>query len=314
MSKNNNSSEFPWQAMLIVSCLGLIGILMLFISGCFNIKNYDELYMCFSDYGLAIIFGMFFVGVSIYCWILFFRNVVLKPKKVTLYLLGVEDSKIKFIDKKGKVFLFYNFNTNIIDVGKYYYVLKTHNSIKEILNESYETFKVVKEKKSYWLNFYSPIGNFEDMLLLPILYIILLPGILSIIMSDGFTKIYGIIYSIFPFLILIYDFIYKYKLNNNKDEIDNIKILKFYALFLDVIKIIAVVVINVGLLYIYINTFDYISKFIILPFCLCSLCVFGDVISKILNNNSMVKFFNKCYIFMFILYLIIFFSMLIFNF
>ena len=173
MSKNNNSSEFPWQAMLIVSCLGLIGILMLFISGCFNIKNYDELYMCFSDYGLAIIFGMFFVGVSIYCWILFFRNVVLKPKKVTLYLLGVEDSKIKFIDKKGKVFLFYNFNTNIIDVGKYYYVLKTHNSIKEILNESYETFKVVKEKKSYWLNFYSPIGNFEDMLLLPILYIIL---------------------------------------------------------------------------------------------------------------------------------------------
>lgn len=252
MSKNNNSSEFPWQAMLIVSCLGLIGILMLFISGCFNIKNYDELYICFSDYGLAIIFGMFFVGVSIYCWILFFRNVVLKPKKVTLYLLGVEDSKIKFIDKKGKVFLFYNFNTNIIDVGKYYYVLKIHNSIKEILNESYETFKVVKEKKSYWLNFYSPIGNFEDMLLLPILYIILLPGILSIIMSDGFTKIYGIIYSIFPFLILIYDFIYKYKLNNNKDEIDNIKILKFYALFLDVIKIIAVVVINVGLLYIYI--------------------------------------------------------------
>ena len=133
----------------LFSFLGLIGILILFISGCFNIKNFDELYRYFYDYGFVVIFGMFFIGVAIYCWFLFFRNVFFKPKNVVLYSLEVGDFVIKFIDKKGKVFLFSNINTNI-DVGKYYYVLKTHDSIREILNESSEVFVVPKEKKSYW--------------------------------------------------------------------------------------------------------------------------------------------------------------------
>ena len=198
-------------------------------------------------------------------------------------------------------------------VGKYYYTLKAYGSVKKILNESYETFIVPKEKKSYWLNFYSPLGNFENILLLPILYVILLPGLLSVIMSDGFSKIYGIIYSFFPFFLLIYDFIYKIKLNNNDvGYIDDSKFLNFYVMFINIIKIITVVVINIILFYLYTKTFDYTSKLILLPFCLCSLCVFGYVISKIFNNNLMVKFFNKCFYIIFILYFMILFIVMIF--
>lgn len=141
---NSNSNEFPWQAMLVVSILGLIGGFILYFTGCFNIRTYSELYTYISEYGLGLIFSLFFIGVAIYCWVLFFKNGILKPKKEVLFLLKIEDNVATFIDKKGKIFLFYNCK---IDVGKYYYVLKTSDSIKEILNESFETFIVPKEKK-----------------------------------------------------------------------------------------------------------------------------------------------------------------------
>ena len=74
----------------------------------------------------------------------------------------------------------------------------------------------------HWLNFYSPIGNFENLFLLPIVYVILIPGILSFIMSKGEQKIFGIIFSIVPIYIIMYDLIYKIKLKkSSNNEVDD---------------------------------------------------------------------------------------------
>lgn len=80
---------------------------------------------------------------------------------------------------------------------------------------------VIKEKKSYWLNLYSPFGNFENICLLPIVYVILLPGILSLFISKGYQKLYGLVYSAFPIFIIIYDLFYKIKLRKSREDIKN---------------------------------------------------------------------------------------------
>lgn len=79
------------------------------------------------------------------------------------------------------------------------------------------------EKTSYWYNFYSPVGSFENILLLPIIYIILLTGTLNFISAEGSEQVYGIIFSVLPLYLIGYDLYHKIKRNNSdvknkKDE------------------------------------------------------------------------------------------------
>ena len=94
---------------------------------------------------------MFFFGVSWYCWIGFFFNVIPLPKKEILYLNKIDKGKAIFFNKKGKEF---NYRSNQIDLieNSYYYVLKTHDYIYEILERTNEIW-LPKKRKSYWLNY-----------------------------------------------------------------------------------------------------------------------------------------------------------------
>ena len=46
-----------------------------------------------------------------------------------------------------------------------------------------ETFSTNKVKESYWMNWYSPFGNFEDVLILPVIYVGFISGFLSLLNS-----------------------------------------------------------------------------------------------------------------------------------
>ena len=92
--------------------------------------------------------------------------------------------------------------------NKFYYVLRTRDCIYFVYNEAVESW-VPKEKKSFWLTWYSPMGLFEDIFLLPIIYVGFLPGFLSILMSEGFDKIWGIIFSGIPGYLVFYDIYFK---------------------------------------------------------------------------------------------------------
>lgn len=206
----NIGDRYDWQGMLIISILMIIGGIILYFTGCGNINNFNDLYNYIYSHGFEAIISVFFIAVGLYCWVLFINNVIIKPKKEILYLFEIDDTVCCFLNKKGKKFYFNNDN---YDVNKYYEVLKTHDNIKEVIDISVPTFNVPKPKESYWLNLYTPMGNFENMCLLPIAYVILLPGLLSFWMSEGFVKVYGVIFMIPPMYLIAYDLIYKIREN-----------------------------------------------------------------------------------------------------
>ena len=228
--------------ILGITTLGIFGVFILFLTGFFYVRNFNDLYTYIYNCGFEAIISFFFIGITIYVWIFFFINIVLKPKEEVLYLLKIEGNTGIFINKKGKIFRLKGCK---LKEKEYYVVLKTRDILMEVVESSLETFTIPKEKKSYWLNFYSPKGNYEGIFLLPIVYVILLPGLLSFIMAKGFAKIYGFIWSLVPVYIIIYDLIYKIKLNKSEgNEIDDSRLINSYFILIDTIKIFVIICIT----------------------------------------------------------------------
>lgn len=303
-SKRKKISEFfsTIGALLFVIVLGGFGLMMLHHSGVFNVRDVDMLYECVFKDGDSLIFGIFLFLVSLYLFVFILSDLFLPPKKEIFYLKEFDDDSAIFLSKKGKKF-YYKIDQKKLKEKSYYYVLKKQEYITEVLESTKETW-IPKEKKSYWMNYYSPAGNLEDCFLLPIVYVILLPGILSIIMSEGSQKIYGIIYSIVPFYMIMYDLIYKIKLKkSNGKEIDETYFIKFYEILVSSIIIIIISVMCIMIVTVFLKLSDLTSKLIILPFVGCALCTLGLNISKIFENQQWEKIFYKGYVIIFLIYL-----------
>lgn len=213
------NSYFQPIGFAAVTFMGCGGMLFIFKSGIFSAENYKMIYDCISESGFLIIVGLILVIFSLYCWLIYFRNMVLNPKEEILYFYKNNENEFVFLNKKGKKFIYENNNMK----ENYYVVLKTYDYIYEVLGECKEPFKkwIPKEKKSYWLNFYSRLIKINDFFLLPFVYIILLIGLLSFIMSEGIYKIPGLIISVYQLYIIGYDLIYKIKLKKSNGNIIN---------------------------------------------------------------------------------------------
>ena len=215
--KNKATDYYPIAGILIITVLGLINMGFIISTGIFSVSSYNEFIVIFEKTGFFIIVGGFCIFCAVLCWINFVLDVILKPKEEILFLYEeevkdsdeTEEKTMKFLDRKGRKFYF---DTNSkFKVGKYYSVLKTHNYICEIIGESLDSFPRITEKKSYWKNFYFKNIVIEDLLILPIIYVIALPPILSFIASRGIDRLIGLVLSIFPVYVIFYDFIYKIK-------------------------------------------------------------------------------------------------------
>lgn len=232
--KEIRKKYFSSSGMIIVTFLGIMGFLMVYFPWKEIMDTEPSIYDGISKHGIMIIFGSFFFLVTLYCWILYFLNVILPPKKETLYLLKKEDEKY-FINRKGKRIDYYSSKKELTP-NCYYSVLKTHNYVYKILDKTIEEWIPI-EKKSYWLNYYSPIGNFENIFLLPIIYVILLPGLLSFIMSKGLFKIFGLLFMSVPLYLVIYDLIYKIKIRQaGCEEIDETNFIKSTQILKNIIE------------------------------------------------------------------------------
>lgn len=261
--KEIRKKHFATGGLIIVSILGFIGMLLVFFTGIFNVKNINMLYDCLLHNGVFIIFGVFFFIVSVYVWMLFFFNTIIKPKKEILYLDNKENDKVWFLDKKGKKFIY---NKSDIETGCHYYVLKTRDYIYEILEEANENW-IPKEKKSYWLNCYSPMGNHESVFLLPVFYVLLLVGLLMLITSTGIEKISGLILCVLSFYEIGYDFVYKIKLKKqNTNIVDDAKFYKSYKILRNSILVFLSIWICVELINLYLKLPDSNFRLIIVLF------------------------------------------------
>lgn len=299
--KNIRKEYFSPLGMVIVSALGAVGLLFCYLLGLFEVRNLEMLYECIYENGAAIIFGIFFFSLAVYCWVLFFKNVIIKPKKEILFLYKKDNNDSVFINKKGKA---YRFNVKNKKNKTYYNVLKTHDYIIEVLDEYKEPIEnwAKEEKKSYWMNFYSPLGNFENMFMLPIVYVILLPFLLSFLMTKGHQKLFGLFLSAIPVYIIIYDLIYKIKLKNgNPEDMDEANFIKSYIILQNSIKVLAALILSFFMITWFRQATDMISRLIFSPFLLCGLCTSGYLIADAFNLKKWTNIFLKSYIVIFLL-------------
>lgn len=289
-------SYFPVGGLIIASFLGIFGFGFIMLSGIYKVRSLEELYQIISNNGFVLIVMTFFFIIAIVIWIAFIQNILVKPKKDILFLYKSGNTKY-FLDRKGKKYDNYECDKKEY---KYYYVLKTRDYVYEVLQESKNSennFEPI-EKLSYWRNLYLPFGKFEDVVLLPIFYIIFLPALLSFLMSEGSTRLVGIFLMIVPGFFIIYDLIYKIKRKKvinkiliepdsfeKKERLDNInnekelvnmgeKVSKGIIILGDALKILFSLAFVIFTIWVFVKGANLITKLAIVPFFICAVAVF----------------------------------------
>lgn len=255
------------------------------------------LYMIYQKWLPLYIFCVVLNCIGIKCWYDFFCNVIIKPKEEILYLIEKNGNRYFFINNKGKRFGVTR--TKEYELNKFYLVLKTKDYIIKIIKCSDDKFVIPEVKDSYWAIWYSPNGSFPG--LLPIVYLIF---IIALSWHFSLNSInFNIIIMVFlSGYLIIYDLIYKLKKQQNKDGIvDDSKLINSYRVFWNIVEIIKISIIFI-ILFILFIIIKGIGKLFLLPFLLCSLSVFGKVISKMLNNIKLMNFFDILYRIIFWIY------------
>lgn len=284
----NTGNKYDWQAMFVITILMFIGFITIYFTWNSKELTYNNFYNYIYQFNIAFIIALFFIGVGLYCWYMYINNVIIKPKNKVLYLKSIEHNHLSFINKKGKQYFYKISKNESYDIGKFYIVSKTRDVIRTIVGLSDDKFNIKNEKTSYWLNFYSPIGDFENVLILPILYIIFIPGFLSLLTANGFHKILGLLLMIIPCALIIYDIIYKLKkakaIKRMTDETNNVdfepeliylktKALNILSLFPAIIEVLGGLLFTGFCLWIIIKTNDIFTRIFIVPFLICGLAI-----------------------------------------
>lgn len=288
------SKYFSNGAFTLITILGIIGVTLIY----FPLKNISNYYS--SVFIVPIIVGLFFTLISLYCWLLYFLNIVLKPHKEVLYLKKDKHIDIYFVDRKGKKYN-YDFGYGTLDEG-YYVVLKTHDYIYDVLEKTNEGWPI-KEKNKYFSNLYTTMGNYENVLLLPIVYLVLAIGIILFINGNVPEKLPSILIIAGSLYIIIYDLIYKIKLKkSDNSEIDNTDLIKFSNVMQKVTSVIPAVVICIIFSIVYIKLNEFIFRIIFLPFLCCGYCTLGYYLSVAFQNQKFTKLFLKMYLVIFLIF------------
>ena len=176
-------------------------------------------------------------GMEISCMGLFFSILNLshlfsKEKNKNLYLVKIERGLYKFLDDEGYSYFITNKSLDLQE-KKYYNVSLIHKTIMKINESNVEPFPLHYERVSYWVGTYSPFMKDEVSIFLPVLYIMSIPFIFSLIYYKSFSNLYYRFFAIFSFIaffLIIYDLIYKIRLQkkyklmaqiNSKNEMNN---------------------------------------------------------------------------------------------
>ncbi len=181
-----------------------------------NIQEY------LKKYGELPFIILFFITIGIIINYLIISSNI--KKHTILYLETYKDNNSIFINKKGKIIVYTKRNVSLKE-GKFYEVELEDKQIKKIIKVSNEIFKIKKKKIYYWRNIYLLNKYHENIMLLPVFYIMLIIFIMNALINNN-ARILFIILSIIPLIIIILDLIYKIKLSNdiepNINEFNNL--------------------------------------------------------------------------------------------
>lgn len=171
-------SEVSLGEFFLIMVLMIFGGFILFVSFIgfdFTLQGFGKI---FFKNGLGIIIGVMFEAVVVYYFILQIKELTAKNKTITAKLVTIEAGYkhiLTFKDNNGKEYLWRSSNIDDYKESQNYYIVVRNNTIIEVKGKS-EEILVIKEESNwhyYWLNIYIPmVGKFEDILLLPLYYII----------------------------------------------------------------------------------------------------------------------------------------------
>lgn len=298
--KNNLKRHFPLPGIIIITILGISGFIVL----SFLFSSNLDLKTILINEGGPVVFSVFFIALNIYIWFLYFLNMYIPPKEDIMYLTRSNNKKA-FINKNGKVYECLNQIEN--EENKYYRVYRTHNYVIEVISETSEDF-ILSKNESYWLNLYLPSGEkIENILLLPIVYVFLLPGLFVIILVDElFGKVFGGIFFLVPLSMIVYDFYAKYKEKHEDSNLEEILNSKKLGIIKNVIGIVVILIILFTLIK---SSPSQIGLFII-PIFVYFVLLMLSYILEILNNEKLDAILNKitsiCFIALFLVEFTIF--------
>ena len=182
----------------------------------FNVFTYKEMNSLIgfvSEFGMLVIFTAFFVFVYIYILISLIVTEYLPQQKDVLYLFTMDGKTPVFVDKKGKKYIYDGKHIDAVrkNIGKCFNVEKNIFTVTKIENITSNAFEVTNIKEKYWFNFYCYLGAFEDIFLLPIVYVAATPFILSAILTPFPANLVIFAMTIPLLFIILYDFAYKQK-------------------------------------------------------------------------------------------------------
>lgn len=208
--EKTNDANFSWVGIFIGSILIFYIIVWFFLTYYpmfefdININNI----MIFLESNLAATIIMFFM--FLFCCLIFLSFIldkVCRPKRQVLFLEKIEimnnSQLLYFKDKKGRNFNCLVNSNNIFYKDKYYEVLKTVSFVHYIGNVVNDFFTIEEPKKNFWFCWYLPNTKFENILVLPILYVLELFLIARLIQNHElnltmlFLATFHIIYDIY---------------------------------------------------------------------------------------------------------------------
>ena len=85
---NTDRNTFATYILTLISVYiavdRIVEMLLMIFTGLFEAKNITDFKDVIYQHGLVIIFSLFFMVISLYCWIAYFFNIVINPKKEIL--------------------------------------------------------------------------------------------------------------------------------------------------------------------------------------------------------------------------------------
>lgn len=115
------SKKYTIPKLILVTILGLIGIILIKKSNILSVNDYDALFACIKKYTIEILLGLMCIIFFFYYALTYLIWLIYKPKKEIVYLLKNEDNICTFISKNGKEYKYKNCNKT---ENKHYYVIK----------------------------------------------------------------------------------------------------------------------------------------------------------------------------------------------
>jgi hypothetical protein len=227
MFLKNTGTRYDLGGIIILNILVLIGfgIIYMYFNG-FD-YSWDEFVNIAVRGSIPIIFSLFFIITGLVSDILVVKEKTASQKQIVVKLVSIERTSkgeyidvdldyiyiIVFKDAKNEDYYFQTNDIANLKKEENYDVLVKNKTIISITGKSNISIQMESEvkKESYWLTLYLNNVKYENLVLLPIVYVMVIPVLINLFFSKGLHRIIWLHVGLVGIYIIANDFYQKRK-------------------------------------------------------------------------------------------------------